>query len=198
MLDALIEFDKELMLAINGCNNAFLDLFMPFITHRYTGIPIYIGILALIIYKWRGNIKVTAIMVLAVVLTFALSDSLSVALFKDTVQRLRPGWDPQMEPLVRMLEYKGGKYGFVSSHAANLFGLATITSIIFRKRWFTISIFTFASIVGYSRVYVGKHYPLDVICGALFGAVVGYLIYKLLLQICRKYKLNPWRQDEVK
>ena len=192
MLDGLIEFDKELMLAINGCTNSFMDMFMPFITHRYTGIPIYIAILAFIIYKWRGNIKSTAIMIFAVVLTFALCDSLSVALFKDTVQRLRPGWDPEMEPLVRMLEYKGGKYGFVSSHAANLFGLATITSLILKQRWFTITIFSFATIVGYSRIYVGKHYPLDVICGALFGALVGFIIYKLLLKACKKFNLNPW------
>ncbi len=192
MLDGLIEFDKELMLAINGCTNSFMDMFMPFITHRYTGIPIYIAILAFIIYKWRGNVKSTAIMIFAVVLTFALCDSLSVALFKDTVQRLRPGWDPEMEPLVRMLEYKGGKYGFVSSHAANLFGLATITSLILKQRWFTITIFSFATIVGYSRIYVGKHYPLDVICGALFGALVGFIIYKLLLKACKKFNLNPW------
>ncbi len=192
MLDGLIKFDKELMLAINGCTNSFMDMFMPFITHRYTGIPIYIAILAFIIYKWRGNVKSTAIMIFAVVLTFALCDSLSVALFKDTVQRLRPGWDPEMEPLVRMLEYKGGKYGFVSSHAANLFGLATITSLILKQRWFTITIFSFATIVGYSRIYVGKHYPLDVICGALFGALVGFIIYKLLLKACKKFNLNPW------
>ena len=192
MLNGLIEFDKELMLAINGCTNSFMDMFMPFITHRYTGIPIYIAILAFIIYKWRGNVKSTAIMIFAVVLTFALCDSLSVALFKDTVQRLRPGWDPEMEPLVRMLEYKGGKYGFVSSHAANLFGLATITSLILKQRWFTITIFSFATIVGYSRIYVGKHYPLDVICGALFGALVGFIIYKLLLKACKKFNLNPW------
>jgi undecaprenyl-diphosphatase len=180
------------MLAINGCTNSFMDMFMPFITHRYTGIPIYIAILAFIIYKWRGNVKSTAIMIFAVVLTFALCDSLSVALFKDTVQRLRPGWDPEMEPLVRMLEYKGGKYGFVSSHAANLFGLATITSLILKQRWFTITIFSFATIVGYSRIYVGKHYPLDVICGALFGALIGFIIYKLLLKACKKFNLNPW------
>ena len=173
MLDAIVEFDKELMLAINGCNNAFFDLFMPFITHRFTGIPIYIGILALIIYKWRNNAKIAAIMVFAVVLTFALCDSLSVALFKQTVQRLRPAWDPEIGDMVRMLEYKGGQFGFVSSHASNLFGLATITSLIIKQRWFTTSIFTFAAIVGYSRVYVGKHYPLDVICGALFGMLIG-------------------------
>ena len=137
-------------------------------------------------------------MVFAVVLTFALCDSLSVALFKQTVQRLRPAWDPEIGDMVRMLEYKGGQFGFVSSHASNLFGLATITSLIIKQRWFTTSIFTFAAIVGYSRVYVGKHYPLDVICGALFGMLIGYLIFKLLRQLCKKLNLKPWNQVQTK
>ena len=137
-------------------------------------------------------------MVFAVVLTFALCDSLSVALFKQTVQRLRPAWDPEIGDMVRMLEYKGGQFGFVSSHAANLFGLATITSLIIKQRWFTTSIFTFAAIVGYSRVYFGKHYPLDVICGALFGMLIGYLIFKLLRQLYKKLNLKPWNQEQTK
>lgn len=195
MLDAIVEFDKGLMLSINGCTNALLDFLMPLISHKYTGIPIYTGILALIIYQWRKSPKTIIIMVAAVILTFALCDSLSVALFKQTVQRLRPAWDPEIGHLVRMLEYKGGQFGFVSSHASNLFGLATVTSLIVKKRWYTIFIYLWAAAVGYSRVYVGKHFPLDVICGALFGMLVGYLVFKLLVQLFRKMKLTPWGKD---
>ena len=195
MLDATVEFDKGLMLSINGCTNALLDFLMPLISHKYTGIPIYAGILALIIYQWRKSPKTIIIMVAAVLLTFALCDSLSVALFKQTVQRLRPAWDPEIGHLVRMLEYKGGQFGFVSSHASNLFGLATVTSLIVKKRWYTIFIYLWAAAVGYSRVYVGKHFPLDVICGALFGMLVGYLVFKLLVQLFRKMRLNPWGKD---
>ncbi len=195
MLDAIVEFDKGLMLSINGCTNALLDFLMPLISHKYTGIPIYAGILALIIYQWRKSPKTIIIMVAAVLLTFALCDSLSVALFKQTVQRLRPAWDPEIGHLIRMLEYKGGQFGFVSSHASNLFGLATVTSLIVKKRWYTIFIYLWAAAVGYSRVYVGKHFPLDVICGALFGMLVGYLVFKLLVQLFRKMKLTPWGKD---
>lgn len=193
MLDQIIEFDKNLMLALNGCHNGFFDFLMPFITHKFTGIPIYIAILVMIVMKWKGTgkegTKTICVAIGAVLLTFALCDSLSVALFKETFQRLRPGWDPEIGDLVRMLEGKGGRYGFVSSHAANLFGLAAVTSGILKKRWFTIFIYVWATAVGYSRIYVGKHFPADVVCGALFGMLVGYLIYKLAQYICRRYNL---------
>lgn len=193
MLDQIIEFDKNLMLTLNGCHNGFFDIVMPFITNKFTGIPLYIGILLLIVYKWKGfgkeGIKTICIATGAVLLTFALCDSLSVALFKETIQRFRPGWDPEICDIVRTLEGKGGKYGFVSSHAANLFGLAAITSLMIRKRWYTICIFIWAAAVGYSRIYVGKHFPADVVCGALFGLLVGWLVYKLFVQICKKQRL---------
>ncbi len=188
--EQIVEFDKNLMLTINGCNNGFFDFLMPFISNKFTGIPIYIFILILIIYKWKGTgrdgIKTVCLSVAAVLLTFALCDSLSVALFKETVQRLRPGWDPEIGNMVRMLEYKGGRFGFVSSHAANLFGLATVTSMLLRKKWYTLFIFIWAAAVGYSRVYVGKHYPLDVICGALFGVLIGCIVY-LLWKFIKNY-----------
>ena len=184
MLDSLIEFDKNLMLAINGTTSSWADFIMPIITYKYTGIPIYLTILFFLFYKRKT--KVAIIMTLAVIATFALCDSLSVSLFKHTVQRLRPCWDPTISEYVRMLEYKGGQYGFVSCHAANLFGLATISSLLIKKRVYTLLIFIWAALVGYSRVYVGKHFPLDVICGALFGMLIGYLIWLLYKFIMRR------------
>ncbi|GAB1474660.1 hypothetical protein MASR2M69_21010 [Bacteroidota bacterium] len=82
--------------------------------------------------------------------------------------------------MIRLLDGKGGAFGFVSSHAANVFGLATITSLVFRRKWYTISIFIWAALVSYSRVYVGRHYPTDVLAGALLGFIAGYLFYKVL------------------
>lgn len=175
MLDNLIELDKHIMLVINGWHSVCVNHIMVFVTNKYTGIPIYALILFFIFYK--RNAKLALLMSGAVIVTFALSDFLSVALFKDVFQRLRPCYDPDTENLVRMLEYKGGQYGFVSSHAANLFGLAAISSAILRKRYFTLFIFLWAVLVSYSRIYVGKHFPLDVICGGVFGLLIGYTVY---------------------
>ena len=150
MIDRIIEFDKHLMLLLNGWHSPFFDFLMPVITNKYTGIPIYLAILVILFRK--TDMKKLLIAVAAILVTFALCDSLSVALFKETFQRLRPGWDPQIMDQVRMLEYKGGQYGFVSSHAANLFGLATITSLLIKNRIYTALIFFWAALVGYSRI----------------------------------------------
>lgn len=186
MIERIIEFDKHLMLMLNGWHSPFFDFLMPVITNKYTGIPIYLAILVILFRK--TDMKKLLIAVAAILVTFALCDSLSVALFKETFQRLRPGWDPQIMDQVRMLEYKGGQYGFVSSHAANLFGLATITSLLIKNRIYTALIFFWAALVGYSRIYVGKHFPADVVCGAIFGMIVGYLVYKGTVWLCDYFR----------
>ncbi len=174
MLEQLIEWDKELMLAINHANTPFWDIVMQVASYKYSIVPISVLILFLLFYK--QNVKRAILFVAAIVVTFAICDSGSTILFKYTIGRLRPCHDPTIMDMVRMLEYRGGQFGFISSHAANLFGLAVISAFAIRRRWYSFFIFGWAALVAYSRVYVGKHFPGDVICGAVFGAVVGMLI----------------------
>lgn len=201
MLEQLIGWDKELMLAINHAHTPFMDVVMQIASYKYSIVPVCVLILYLLFFRQscalksckglgqscesydtegknssRANIKRALLYLLAIVVTFAICDSGSTILFKHTICRLRPCHDPSMMDLVRMLEYKGGQYGFISSHAANLFGLALVSSFAIRRRWYTILIFCWAALVAYSRVYVGKHFPGDVICGAIFGLVVGLLV----------------------
>ena len=187
MLDWLINLDKDLLLEINGTHAPLLDHIMVFVSAKWSGIPIYAAILYMIFHK--RSPKTAIVMVCAILLTFALTDYLSVHLIKNNICRLRPGWDPTLESIVRLLENKGGRYGFISTHAANFFGLAYISSKLLKKNWYTIFIFIWSIVVGYSRVYVAKHFPGDVIYGATFGLLMGYLVYLLYKFIVKKYNL---------
>lgn len=177
-MEWLLNADKELFLTINGLHTPFLDGAMMLFTASAPWIPLYILTACYIIYKYwikeKRALYALAI-ITAIVLTFALTD-MGSSFVKDLVKRPRPGHEPLLEGMVRLLDGKGGAYGYFSSHAANVFGYALITAALFKKRWYTLTIFTWALIVSYSRIYVGRHYPTDVISGALFGLAAASLL----------------------
>ncbi|MFO7755913.1 MAG: phosphatase PAP2 family protein, partial [Bacteroidales bacterium] len=119
-----------------------------------------------------------------IILTVTASDQLSVHAFKEVFQRLRPCHEPELSGLVHTVNNKcGGLYGFVSSHAANSFAVAVLSLGLLRKKWFTAGILFWAALVSYSRVYLGVHYPGDIIGGALLGTLIAYaflLLYGFL------------------
>lgn len=188
MIDYILELDRSIFTILNGCHNNFFDGIMVFASHKFTWIPLYLCILIGLFYK--KDLKKASIALIGVLITFALCDALSVALFKDVFERLRPSHEPSLEGIVRMLENKGGLYGFVSSHAANVFGLATFTLLYFKKKYYTYGIIFWASLVSYSRISVGKHYLLDIICGGIFGVLVGFGVFYLSQFISKKYLKN--------
>ncbi len=180
-MEWLLEIDRSLLIFINGQNFPVLDSVMLLLTARAPWIPLYLAIFTFILYHYGYKDKTplyALTIVLAAVATFALTD-IGSSFIKDLFQRVRPGHDPSLDGFIRLLDGKGGLYGFVSSHAANVFGLATITSLFFRSRRYTIAIFIWAILVSYSRVYVGRHFPSDILFGALFGYISGYLFYKI-------------------
>ena len=188
MLDYIIQLDHSLFLFLNGLHCAFLDPLMVFITGDFVWVPLYVVIAFFFFLKrnWQWGLLAVA----AVLITFALTDQSSVHLFKNTVQRLRPCHEPAFYGIIHSLEHCGGQFSFISSHATNTFGFATITSFLFCKKWYSWVIFSWAIVVSYSRIYVGKHYPLDIICGALFGFLIGYCVWKLFQWITRKITVN--------
>ncbi len=181
----LEQFDRELFLLINSFNSPFFDQVMYIISGKLTWVPLYIVILAAIGRKYRRKFYPV---ILFICLSVLLADQGSVQIFKNTVRRLRPCHEPSLEGMVHLVENRcGGLYGFVSSHASNAFNVALISLMFIRKRWYSVSIVIWAALVGYSRIYVGVHYPGDVICGSLFGTLTGWSVYKLYELTEKKY-----------
>ncbi len=175
----LERIDQQFFLFLNSLNSPFWDQVMHAISGKLIWIPLYLAILIFLGIRYKRRFL---IILLFIILAVTLADQISVHLFKNLVQRLRPCHEPALEGLVHLFNGEcGGQFGFVSSHATNSFNVALISLLLIRKRWFTISIILWAAVVGYSRIYLGVHYPGDVICGSLLGALVGWSIYNLYI-----------------
>lgn len=183
MIELLNNIDSKLFLFLNGIHSEFWDNVMFFVSGMKQWIPLYIAVILLIMarFKKKGIIVIGALIILLV-----LTDQTSVHLFKNVFQRLRPSQNPNLEGLVHLVNnYRGGKFGFVSSHAANTFGFAMFLTLLFKNKYFAGFILSWAAIISYSRIYLGVHYPGDIICGALLGILLSnlvYWIYKLILK----------------
>lgn len=168
--------DQQALLFLNSLNSPFFDQVMYAISGKIIWIPLYLAILIYLGIKYKRKFL---IIVLFIILAATLADQISV-LIKNLVERLRPCHEPELQGLVHLVKGEcGGMYSFVSSHATNSFNVALISLLLIKKRWFTISIILWALVVGYSRIYLGVHYPGDVICGSILGALIGWSIYRL-------------------
>ncbi len=185
MIEIILELDTRLFLFLNGLHSPFWDTLMWWFSEKEFWYPLYGLLIIAMAWKYRWNAIFTLVFI---ALTITLADQISVKVFKEGFERLRPSHNPELEGMIHHINnYQGGLYGFVSSHAANTFGLAAFTSLLFRKRWFTWFIFIWAAVVSYSRIYLGVHYPLDIIGGALLGMILGYLVFWLYTWVGRRY-----------
>lgn len=176
-MDTLIQLDKELFMWFNSHNTPFWDVVMMFFTRKEFWIPLYL-LLLYQIYKVKG--KEAIYWILGAFLLVFLCDQISTRLFKDVFERFRPSHDPSLEGVVNLVSgYKGGRFGFVSSHATNSFGFALFTSLLFRNKLYTFFIFTWSLLVVYTRIYLGVHFPGDIIGGMILGLILGYGVYRL-------------------
>ncbi|MBN1119252.1 MAG: phosphatase PAP2 family protein [Bacteroidales bacterium] len=193
MFERLLSFDEYVFLKINSWHNPFFDKVMWFISGKTEWIPVYLIIFSVIIFKFR---KKTLYILLGLALVISLADLISAQLIKDSVKRLRPSHVCELNDLIHLVKnYHGGRYGFVSNHAANFFGMATFLSLIFKNKWATISLFFWACLVSYSRIYLGVHYPGDIIGGAILGSMLALIIYKLLLVVLKRLNKDLYTSE---
>lgn len=193
MLDYLNQLDHRLFLAIHHWRNGLLDEVMPWVTNRWVWIPLYA---LLLVFVWRRFGKQTIMIALTVAALILASDQ-SANLLKNNVCRPRPCYDAQLAGQVITPLGCGGNYGFVSGHAANSFAIALFLWLlsgpqkgfpVTRRRGWWLLLFPWMIIVWWSRIYVGVHFPFDVICGGLIGAawaVVIYILYRKVVPVLR-------------
>ena len=203
MFNWLIEFDKKALLYCNSLHSPAWDKIMWWISGTNSWIPMYAILLIVIIYRERPYRFVFTL--LFITITVTLCDQISVVIKDYLVQRPRPTHDSGMADLVHIIYnadfpngYRGGKYGFVSSHAANVFGVATFLSTQFKHYKWSIFLFAWAAVVSYSRIYIGVHYPLDIICGAVLGVLIGIQCYVFKVRTAVRFERSIEKKQRHK
>lgn len=189
MLEELLQLDKELFLFLNGLGTSDWDGFWMFVTNKFSAIPIYLVLLVLT-YRQLG-LRKTLVVLGTIAILILVTDQLA-NFFKYGVQRLRPCYDQEVSPVMRLVKAScGGKFGYFSAHAANTFALASFFSFLLKSkfRFIGLLLFLWAGIVAYSRVYIGVHFPLDVLTGAVIGLGMGWLFAKLYIFALNKFQL---------
>lgn len=187
MIEFLKSIDTQLFLFLNGIHSQFGDFVMYWLSDKYIWVPLY-AFLLFLLYRYYG-LKAFILLVL-VALLITISDQVSVHLFKNFFQRLRPCHEPALEGMVYTLGRCGGKFGFISSHASNSFSIAVFMALLLWNKLRPMAIFMliWAASVSYSRVYLGVHYPGDILVGGMVGALEALLVFGLWLLVKPRLK----------
>ena len=189
MLEQLLQLDTELFLYLNNLGSTTWDAFWMFYTTKFYWIPLY-AVLLYLIFKDQ-SLKMFAFIIVLTALMVTFTDQVT-NLFKHGLMRPRPCHEEALQSLMRLVKpYCGGKYGYFSGHASNSMAVAVFVGLLLRHKYkYLIYILLFwSALMGFSRIYIGVHYPLDVMSGFTFGALSGFMFYKLSQFVKHKYKL---------
>jgi undecaprenyl-diphosphatase len=189
-MQTLIELDKKLLLFLNGLHHPFLDPVMFYTTKTFFWLPLYLFLIFLIFKNYK---KDAWFILLGAAVTIVLADQITTSFMKPFFSRFRPSQEPSLQGLVHLVNgYKGGLYGFASSHAANTFGTAIFVWLVLRPFYRRVGwIFIWAALMTYTRIYLGVHYPGDIIVGASIGLVCGWAGYRSSLWLIGRFGKAP-------
>ena len=196
-MDYLIHIDQQWLLAINGWHSEWADILMWYISKSTTWLPLYALLVGLIVYRFgilspslcregrRGSSLLRVLIILAgFAVAVGLSDFISSGIIKPWVCRLRPTHEPELAGLIHLVNgYTGGLYGFVSSHAANTMACALLFALLYRNKYATVGLMLWVALNCYSRMYLGVHYPADIIGGLAIGALMATLTYGMVRRL---------------
>lgn len=185
-MESILQLDTDLFLYLNGLGTSTWDGFWMFVTGKWNAIPLY-ALLLFLLYKKLG-LKNTLLTLVVVAILITITDQVSKYFKYELMLRLRPCYD--MPDLVRLVKDScGGKGGYFSAHAASSMALAIFMGQVLKKhfKYIVILLFIWAFVVGYSRIYIGVHYPGDILTGFVFGTVAALLIYKFQQWLIHKY-----------
>ena len=187
MIEKLKDLDADFVLFVNGKHTPFLDSFFYIVSMTWVWIPLYILLLYLVLKNFRSQ---SWLILLCIIILITLSDQFASGLVKQWVMRYRPTHNIILGPQLHLVnDYKGGMYGFISSHASNVFAITTFLTFILKEvrlKWLWL-LWIWAGLVAFSRVYLGVHYLSDILGGVLAGVFFGWLISNLFFLLRNKF-----------
>jgi len=191
-MEELIQLDKQLLLWFNGSDSLFLDGLVNTLTTATTWIPLYLGLFYMVL-KNNDNVQKVLLILGCAGLCVLLAGSLNDLFIKPSVARWRPSRDQDIAMLVDVVNgYRGGRYGFFSSHAANTFSIAIFFTLLVRSRVLSVVMILWSLLNCWTRLYLGVHFPGDILCGLLWGGAVGTGIWFLHQYVYQKINTKDY------
>ena len=186
VIEELLPLEREWFIALNGSESVWMDNLMWTVTGRFVWFPLFLLLLFFFFYKVPR--KEALLTVVFFILLVVLCDQVSSGFLKPLFQRLRPTHHPDFQYLVDIVnDYRGGRYGFVSGHATNSFGMATFLALLYKSRLITFTTLFWAALNSYSRIYLGVHFISDIIGGLVLGCLLAFCLFALFRYLRRKW-----------